>query len=640
MGSILLGANKAADRPAAWTLTSDLYDRAAADPEGYWSAWADQLDWMRSYNTVLDWQPPQARWFDGGRMNASVNCIDRHVAAGRGDMPALLWEGEPGDRRTVTYHDLLDQVARCARGLRRIGVGRGDRVVLYLPLLPEALIACLACARLGAVHSVVFAGLGRDSLRERIQDLDATIIITADFGWRRGKKILLQQTVDAVAAMCDCVQRVVVVCRHNEGPHPSLLTGRDMLWQDLLGGGGELPAPEAMAAEDPLFVLYTSGTTGRPKGIVHSTGGYMTGVYATTRLVFDLQPSDVFWCTADIGWITGHSYVLYGPLSHGATVLLYEGAPDWPDRHRWWELIARYGVTVLYTAPTAVRMFMQWGVKPRTAADISSLRLLGSVGEPINPAAWEWYQRSVGGGTCPVVDTWWQTETGSIMIAPLPGITPAAPPGSAARPLPGIAAAVLDDGGKRITGRAGYLALTKPWPSMLRGILNDSARYRTDYWLRWGAGIYVTGDRAQVDAQGHYWLLGRSDDVIQVAGHRLSPTEIESALVGHAAVAEAAVIGVPDALKGEVIVAFVTRVETAVEDDALPQKLADYVVECLGSIARPHRIAVVSALPKTRSGKIMRRVLRAAARGQDIGDISTLADAGSAAIFQSMGVKE
>ena len=619
-----------------------IYERAEADWQGFWAEQAGALDWFRPWDTVLQWELPFARWFDGGTLNVSYNCLDRHVAAGRGDKVAFHWEGEPGDTRTITYAQLLVDVSRFANTLRGLGVGRGDRVAIYMPMIPELPVAMLACTRLGAVHSVVFGGFSSDALRDRILDAQARVVITADGGWRRGTAVGLKANVDAAVRESPCVDHVVVARRvgaeggeGGEGADAAPMTdGRDHWWHELLSGedpaAGGPPSddcePEHMDAEDLLFILYTSGTTAAPKGIMHTTGGYLTQAAFTHKVVFDLHPdTDVYWCAADIGWVTGHSYIVYGPLANGATSVMYEGTPDFPDRDRWWSIVERYGVTILYTAPTAIRTFMKWGAELPARHDLSSLRVLGSVGEPINPEAWMWYHTNIGGERCPVVDTWWQTETGAIMIAPLPGIT-TAKPGSATFPLPGIAAEVVDEEGNGVPRGGGYLTLTRPWPSMLRGIYGDPERYRDTYWSRFD-GRYFAGDGAKVDEDGYLWLLGRVDDVMNVSGHRISTTEVESALVDHPAVAESAVVGAADPTSGQAIVAFVTlRADAGEPNDERGQELRAHVAEKIGPIARPKTVVFTDELPKTRSGKIMRRLLRDVAEGRVLGDTTTLAD--------------
>ncbi len=603
-----------------------VYDRAAADPEGFWEDWARELEWIRPWTQVLDWQPPHAKWFVGGRLNASVNCLDRHVRTARRNTAAIIWEGEPGDRRTLTYFDLYRQVCQFANVLKHLGIRKGDRVAIYLPLIPELAIAMLACARIGAVHSVVFGGFSAEALRDRINDSQCALLITADGGFRRGQLVPLKQTSDEALEGTPSIQNVVVVKRQAGEPFPvHIKEGRDHWYHRLMQDAPLECAPEPMDSEDMLYILYTSGTTGKPKGIVHTTGGYLVGTYATTRWVFDLQDTDVYWCTADIGWVTGHSYVVYGPLQNGATVVMYEGAPDWPNKDRFWEIVERYGVTVFYTAPTAIRAFMKWGTDWPARRDLSSLRLLGSVGEPINPEAWMWYHEHIGESRCPVVDTWWQTETGHILIAPLPGITPLKP-GSATKPFPGITAEIRTGAGVPVEHGGGLLALTKPWPGMLRGIYGDPERFVKTYFSRWDDGVYFTGDGARRDAQGDYWLLGRVDDVLNVAGHRIGTMEVESALVDHPSVAEAAVVGRSHDIKGQSIAAFVTVKEGIRAGAGLVDELREHVVRKIGAIARPDQILFAADLPKTRSGKIMRRLLRDIAEGKALGDTTTLAD--------------
>jgi acetyl-CoA synthetase len=617
--------------PADWqrsaTITDPgVYDRAARDPEAFWAGFARELEWIEPWTEILRWNPPHAEWFVGGKINASVNCVDRHVRTPRRNKAALIWEGEPGDRRTLTYWDLYKQVGTFANVLKSFGVKRGDRVALYLPLIPELAIAMLACARIGAVHSVVFGGFSAESLRDRITDAQAVLLVTADGGYRRGQTVPLKRMADEALLDTPSIKNVVVVQRHAGSPIPvEVKEGRDHWYHQLVQNAPSTCEPEAMNAEDMLYILYTSGTTGKPKGIVHTTGGYLVGTYATSKWVFDLKEDDVYWCTADIGWVTGHSYVVYGPLANGATVLMYEGAPDWPDKGRFWENIERHGVTILYTAPTAIRAFMRWGTEWPAKHDLSSLRLLGSVGEPINPEAWMWYQEHVGRGRCPIVDTWWQTETGAILITPLPGMT-STKPGSATRPFPGISAEIRDATGKRVENGGGLLTLTKPWPSMLRGIYGDPERFYQAYWSRWNDGTYFTGDGARRDEDGFYWLLGRVDDVLNVAGHRLGTMEVESALVDHPKVAEAAVVGRPDEIKGQAVAAFVTLKEGNTGTPALMDELKAHVAHKIGAIARPDQILFAADLPKTRSGKIMRRLLRDIAEGKALGDTTTLAD--------------
>jgi acetyl-CoA synthetase len=600
-----------------------LYERAAADPEAFWAEWARKLEWFEPWREVLDWKPPHAKWFVGGKLNAAYNCLDRHLGGWRRNKAALIWEGEPGDTRTYTYWDLHREVSKFANVLLSLGVKKGDRVAIYLPMIPEAAIAMLACARIGAPHSVVFGGFSAESLRDRINDADARVLITADGGYRRGRVVALKEAADRALEETPGIEHVVVV-RRGAGLHVPvhMKDGRDRWYDDLMENVSADCEAAALDAEDLLFILYTSGTTGKPKGVVHTTGGYLTHVAATTHLVFDLKEDDVYWCTADVGWVTGHSYIVYGPLANGATVMMYEGAPDWPDRGRFWQLIEKYGITILYTAPTAIRAFMRWGTEWPAKSDLSTLRLLGSVGEPINPEAWMWYQEHIGGRRCPIVDTWWQTETGGIMISPLPGITETKP-GSATVPFPGITADVLTAEGD--TAGAGYLALTRPWPGMLRTIWGDDERFRQNYWSRWD-GIYFPGDGAKRDEDGYYWILGRVDDVLNVAGHRIGTMEVESALVDHPSVAEAAVVGRADEMKGQAIAAFVTVKEGITVNDRLRQDLREHVANKIGAIARPDDILFAADLPKTRSGKIMRRLLRDIAEGRALGDTTTLAD--------------
>jgi acetyl-CoA synthetase len=603
-----------------------VYARADADPEAFWEAFARELEWIAPWSRVLEWTPPYAKWFVGGKLNVSANCIDRHVRGPRRNKAAFIWEGEPGDRRTLTYWDLYRQVGAFANVLKRLGVKRGDRVALYLPLIPELAISMLACARIGAVHSVVFGGFSAESLRDRINDAKAVLLVTADGGYRRGQIVPLKQTADEALRDTPSIQHVVVVQRQAGAPFPvEIKEGRDHWYHRLMQDAPFECEPEAMDAEDMLYILYTSGTTGKPKGIVHTTGGYLTGTYATTKWVFDLREEDVYWCTADIGWVTGHSYVVYGPLANGATVVMYEGAPDWPHKDRFWQIIERHGVTVFYTAPTAIRAFMRWGTEWPAKRNLGSLRLLGSVGEPINPEAWIWYYLNIGRERCPIVDTWWQTETGMIMITPLPGITHTRP-GSATQAFPGVSAEIRDQKGGRVERGGGLLTLTKPWPAMLRGIYGDPERFVKQYWSQWTDGSYFTGDGARLDEEGFYWLLGRVDDVLNVAGHRLGTMEVESALVDHPKVAEAAVVGKPHEIKGQAVAAFVTLKEGNQPSDALAAELKDHVVKKIGAIARPDQILFAADLPKTRSGKIMRRLLRDIAAGKTLGDTTTLAD--------------
>ena len=607
--------------------TPALYQAAEADRLAFWADQARALEWIRPWDRVLDWTPPHARWFDGGQLNVSTNCLDRHLKGARRNKAAIIWEGEPGDRRVLTYWELHREVSRCANALKSLGVRRGDRVAIYLPMIPEAAVAMLACARIGAVHSVVFGGFSSESLRDRINDAEAVAVITSDGGYRRGSVVPLKRFVDQALEECPSVKSVLLVKRFGAEAGEAFATfkeGRDHWWHRIVKEASPVCPPEAMEAEDLLFILYTSGTTGKPKGIVHTTGGYLTQVTATTRYVFDLREEDVFWCTADIGWVTGHSYVVYGPLANGATVLMYEGAPDWPERDRCWELVEQYGVTVFYTAPTAIRAFMKWGNAHPARHDLSTLRLLGTVGEPINPEAWIWYHEQIGNGRCPIVDTWWQTETGGIMITPLPGVV-TTKPGSATVPFPGICAELVDTTGKPIERGGGFLTLTEPWPGMLRTIYGDDARYQETYWSRF-PGRYFAGDGAKRDDDGYWWILGRVDDVMNVAGHRIGSMEVESALVDHPAVAEAAVVGKAHDLKGQAISAFVILKEGQKIGPSLRNDLREHVAAKIGAIAKPEDVFFCADLPKTRSGKIMRRLLKDIAEGRALGDTTTLAD--------------
>jgi acetyl-CoA synthetase len=641
---VLLQENRKFPPPPSFTTsanvsTANIYDEAARDPEKFWAGEARQLAWIKPWTKVLEWNPPHAKWFIGGKLNVAANCIDRHLNGPRREKAALIWEGEPGDERTLTYGELHREVCKFANVLKKLGVRKGDRVAIYLPLVPEAAVAMLSCARIGAIHSVVFGGFSPESLRDRINDAKAKILITADGGFRRGGVIALKKNSDDALEGTDSIEKVIVVARARSGsadgsttssakvPDVPMKAGRDVWWHDLMKDASDKNEPEVMDAEDVLYILYTSGTTGKPKGIVHTTGGYLTGVTSTTKMVFDLKEDDVFWCTADIGWVTGHSYVVYGPLANGATCLMYEGAPDWPERDRFWDLCERRGVTILYTAPTAIRAFMKWGDEHPAKHDLSRLRLLGSVGEPINPEAWMWYREHIGGDHCPVVDTWWQTETGAIVISPLPGVT-ATKPGSATKALPGYSADLLDSLGKRIDVGGGLLALTKPWPSMLRTIWGDDERYVQTYFSKWPGrpDLYFPGDGAKRDDDGYYWILGRVDDVLNVAGHRIGTMEVESALVEHPAVAEAAVVGKSHDLKGQAIAAFVTLRDKSKQSPALRDELREFVAKKIGALARPDDILFSADLPKTRSGKIMRRLLRDIAEGRALGDTTTLAD--------------
>ena len=607
---------------SAVTRGLDLYGEANADPEAYWERHARELiSWSQPWHTVCEWRSPQAQWFVGGRLNVAYNCVDRHVEAGLGDRVAIFWEGEPGDTRTITYADLHREVQQFANVLKGLGVQRGDRVNLYLPMVPEAVVAMLACARLGAAHSVVFGGFSAQSLADRIDDAQAKVLITADGGWRRGEVFPLKPQADVALASTPSIEHVVVVRRG--GNAVEMTPGRDHWYHELMAEASTMCPAEPMDSEQLLFLLYTSGTTGKPKGIMHTSGGYLTHVATTHRYVFDLRPeSDVYWCTADVGWITGHSYMVYGPLANGATQVMYEGVPNHPGNDRFWDIIERYGVTIFYTAPTAIRTFMKWGEAEPARHDLSSLRLLGSVGEPINPEAWMWYWEHIGQRRCPIVDTWWQTETGGIMISPLPGET-VLKPGSGTFPLPGVHAEIVDEAGESIEQGGGYLTLTRPWPGMLRGIWGDPDRYRDTYWSRF-PGRYFAGDGAKLDAEGYLWILGRVDDVMNVSGHRISTTEVESALVSHPSVAEAAVVGANDATTGQAVIAFVTLRSGA---EATVAALRDHVAREIGALAKPKEIYFTPDLPKTRSGKIMRRLLRDVAEGRSLGDTTTLADA-------------
>ncbi|MGY1843125.1 acetate--CoA ligase [Modestobacter sp. SYSU DS0875] len=610
----------------------DTYERAAADRVGFWEDAARRLDWAQPWEQALDWSnPPFAKWFVGGKLNVAVNCVDRHVDAGHGDQVAYHWVGEPGDTRTLTYAQLRDEVCRTANALTELGVTAGDRVAIYLPMIPEAVISMLACARIGAVHMVVFGGFSPDALASRITDADAKVVITADGGYRRGAPSPLKPNVDEaltkVASDGSGGVRSVLVVKRTE-TDVEWTEGRDVWWHDLVAGQSTEHEAQAFDAEHPLYIMYTSGTTAKPKGILHTSGGYLTQVSYTHWATFDLKPdTDVFWTAADVGWVTGHSYIVYGPLANRATSVMYEGTPETPHRGRWWEIVQEYGVTILYTAPTTIRTFMKWGDDVPAGFDLSSLRLLGSVGEPINPEAWLWYHKNIGGGRCPIMDTWWQTETGGHMITPLPGVTKLVP-GSAQHPFPGISAKVVDDEGNELADDStGLLVLTEPWPSMLRTIWGDDDRYVDTYWSRFGKNVYFAGDGAKKDADGNIWLLGRVDDVMNVSGHRISTTEVESALVSHPTVAEAAVVGATDPTTGQGIVAFVILRGDAVDrGDELVKELRLHVRKEIGPIASPRQIMVVQELPKTRSGKIMRRLLRDVAENRELGDVTTLTD--------------
>ncbi len=626
-----------AELAANANVTAEAYERAAADRLGFWATQAKRLTWATEPTETLDWSnPPFAKWFADGKLNVAYNCVDRHVENGLGDRVAIHFEGEPGDTRSITYAQLQREVSQAANALTELGVTAGDRVAIYLPMIPEAVISMLACARLGAPHSVVFGGFSADALATRINDADARVVITADGGYRRGKPSALKPAVDEALTRPGTENvRSVLVVRRTGQEDVAWTEGRDVWWHDIVGRQSETHTPEAFDAEHPLFILYTSGTTGKPKGILHTTGGYLTQVAYTHHAVFDLKPeTDVYWCTADVGWVTGHSYITYGPLANGATEVLYEGTPDTPHQGRWWEIVQKYGVTILYTAPTAIRACMKWGDDIPAKYDLSSLRVLGSVGEPINPEAWMWYRKHIGADQAPIVDTWWQTETGGMMLSPLPGVTETKP-GSAQRPLPGIAATVVDDEAREVPdGGGGYLVLTEPWPSMLRTIWGDDQRYLDTYWSRF-EGKYFAGDGAKKDEDGDIWLLGRVDDVMLVSGHNISTTEVESALVSHPKVAEAAVVGATDPQTTQSICAFVILRGTAAEDEGLVEELRAHVGKQLGPIAKPKRVLPVAELPKTRSGKIMRRLLRDVAENRDLGDVSTLTDSGVMDLIQA-----
>ena len=615
---------------AAANAQPGIYEEAAADRLGFWARQADALAWAEPFGQVLEWELPFAKWFLGGKLNVAYNCVDRHVEAGRGDKVAFYWEGEPGDTRTITYADLQAEVCRAANALVELGVRAGTTVAIYMPMIPETVAAMLACARLGAPHTVVFGGFSADALRGRILDCQAKVVITADGGYRRGAASALKPSVDAALADCPDVSAVVVVRR--TGQDVDWDESRDRWWHELVSRQSDRHDPEAFDSEHPLYIMYTSGTTAKPKGILHTSGGYLTHVTATHRLIFDLKPdTDIFWTAADIGWVTGHSYIVYGPLANGATSVMYEGTPDTPTKDRWWQIVEKYKVSILYTAPTTIRTFMKWGEELPNAHDLSSLRLLGSVGEPINPEAWMWYRRVIGRDHCPIVDTWWQTETGGILITPLPGIT-ATKPGAAMTPFPGVSAEVVDNDGVPVgRGEGGYLVITEPWPGMLRGIWGDEQRYRDTYWSRF-PNWYFAGDGAKKDEDGDLWLLGRVDDVMNISGHRISTTEVEHALVSHVHVAEAAVVGASDATTGQAIVAFVTMKGSFTESGADPEELIamlrDHVAREIGPIAKPRQILLTPELPKTRSGKIMRRLLKDVAEQRELGDVTTLLDPG------------
>ncbi len=598
------------------------YVKAGRSPVKFWESMAKELVWKKRWTKALEWKAPDAKWFIGGKLNVTETCLDQHLTNGNRNKVALIWEGEPGDKRVMSYYDLWREVNKFANCLKGLGIKKGDRVAIYLPMIPELVVAMLACARIGAIHSVVFGGFSPESLSDRINDAEAKMLITADGGYRRGQIIPLKHDADVALASCPTIEHVIVVKRGD-----FLLRfkeGRDHWYHRLMQDADPVCKPTYVDSEHPLFILYTSGTTGKPKGIMHTTGGYLTGAYATTKFVFDIKPDDVYWCTADCGWVTGHTYVTYGPLANGATQVIYEGAPDWPDPDRFWQVVEDYGVSIFYTAPTAIRAFMKWGKEWPGQHDLSSLRLLGTVGEPINPEAWIWYHEIIGGKRCPIVDTWWQTETGHIMITPLPGLTKTKP-GSATQPFPGISPAVLDENGKPVKNGGGLLAVTHPWPGMLRGIWGDRKRFVDTYWSKWD-GIYFPGDGARIDKGGYFWILGRVDDVINTAGHRLSTMEVESALVEHPSVVEAAVVGIPHDLKGEALAAFVTLGPKQKADEKLIGKLRDFVALKIGALAKPEKVIFAADLPKTRSGKIMRRLLRDIASGKVLGDTTTLAD--------------
>lgn len=624
----LLQEDRVFDPPANFTAQANvkdnsLYEMAAKDREGFWAKMAERLDWFRKWDKVLEWEPPFAKWFINGKLNVSHNCIDRHLNSWRKTKAALIWEGEPGDDRILTYQDLYREVTKCANALKKLGVSRGDRVTIYLGMIPELPITMLACTRIGAVHSVVFGGFSSESLSDRINDCGAKLLITADGGWRRGSVVPLKKNCDDALATCSTIEKVIVVNR--TGSDINFVEGRDLWYHDLMNDSSIGCEPEHMDAEDPLYILYTSGSTGKPKGVLHTTGGYLTGVTATHQYIFDIKDNDIFWCTADIGWVTGHSYIVYGPLANGCTSVMYEGSPDWPQRDRFWAIIEKFGINILYTAPTAIRAFMKWGPEWPEKRDLSSLRLLGTVGEPINPEAWMWYHKYIGEERCPIVDTWWQTETGMILISPLPGVTPAKP-GSATVPFPGVEAEIWSPSGTPVPkGSGGYLILKSPWPAMLRTVYGDPDRYVAQYFSKF-ENTYFTGDGAKWDNDGYFWIMGRVDDVINVSGHRLGTMEIESALVDHPAVAEAAVIGKNHDLKGQAVAAFVSLKDGIDATEDLKSQIKAHVVKKIGALARPDDLFFTAELPKTRSGKIMRRLLRDIAEGRALGDTTTLAD--------------
>jgi acetyl-CoA synthetase len=608
----------------AWVKDDTIYEKAEKDFEGFWAGFAEELHWFKKWDRVLDWNPPWAKWFINGKINVSYNCLDRHIHTFRKNKAALIWEGEPGDSKIYTYWDLYREVCKFANVLKGLGVKKGDRVAIYMPMIPELPIAMLACTRIGAPHSIVFGGFSPASLRDRINDAEARVLITADGGWRRGKAIALKENADEALKETPSIEHVVVVKRTENDI--SFKEGRDLWWHELMKDASPECEAEPMDAEDILFILYTSGTTAKPKGVVHTTGGYLTGVYATTKWIFDLKEEDTYWCTADIGWVTGHSYIVYGPLALGTTSVMYEGAPDYPDKDRFWDIVEKYGVNVFYTAPTAIRAFMQWGKQYPEMHNLSTLRLLGSVGEPINPAAWMWYHETIGRGKCPIVDTWWQTETGMILITPLPGVT-TLKPGSATKPFPSLKADVVDDKGNSVPpGGGGYLVMKTPWPAMLRTLYKDPDRYVRTYWERYGKETYFAGDGARKDKDGYFWILGRVDDVMNVSGHRISTMEVESALVDHPAVAEAAVVARPHEVKGQGIMAFVILKGEYSPSENLEAELKNHVGTVIGPIAKPDWIVFTEDLPKTRSGKIMRRLLKDIAEGKELGDTTTLRD--------------
>ena len=604
-----------------------IYQEASRDLEGFWAEQAESIDWFRKWDQVLDWKVPDARWFVGGKLNVCYNCVDRHLSTWRKNRAAIVWEGEPGDERVLTYQDLYREVNQCAAVLQRLGIQEGDRIAIYLGMIPELVIAMLACARLGAPHTVVFGGFSPESLSDRINDCQAKLLITADGAWRKGGIVPLKGNADEALKSCSTIENVLVVNRTSQASEVPMVEGRDLWWhEEMSQSEGSLVEPAHLDSEHPLYILYTSGTTGKPKGLLHTTGGYLVGTATTHRYVFDLKEEDTYWAAADIGWVTGHSYIVYGPLANGATSVMYEGAPNYPDKDRFWAIVEKYQVNILYTAPTAIRAFMGWGDEYPARHDLSSLRLLGTVGEPINPEAWIWYREKIGSGNIPVVDTWWQTETGMILITPLPGMT-VLKPGSATFPFPGVEADIVDDQGNSVPlGSGGYLVLKKPWPAMARTIWGDPERFQETYWSRF-PGLYFTGDGAKRDEEGYFWLLGRVDDVLNVSGHRIGTMEVESALVSHEAVAEAAVIGVTHEIKGQGIAAFVTP-RSGVDQEGLAEELRHHVAAKIGAIARPEHVFLTPELPKTRSGKIMRRLLRDVAEGRVLSDTTTLADPG------------